>query len=246
MLQKRRRVVLWIVVCAMICAGIAIIVNHPYVFKKTVPVQFDWERSSGFISISVPESPYGSLYGHLIAAQAKPYIAAALKQRGWTSARGQLSVRIVCLVYVSGFDPYDTWGGKLIDPQVTPLMHAAEEGDIASIRTLISANARVDIRDQSGQTALMHASKKGQVGAARILLASDADPNARDWNGRTPFMWAAWNCDEELGVDLVAAGADINTKDNYGESAVGYSRCPKTVQNMIEKGLMLRKQARHE
>jgi len=72
----------------------------------------------------------------------------------------------------------------------TPLMVAADNGDIESVNALIKAHADVDARDNEGATAL-------------IVIA---DTYAFDNSACTRA--------------LISAGADVNAKNNYGESAL--------------------------
>src|SRR5262249_41418280 len=146
---------------------------------RSVSVQFDWERSKGFKSISV-ESHFGSLYDNLIAMQARSHIASNFEKAGWRSAKGRLNVRVFCWWFVLGLDHYDAWNLEIVDPEVTPLMHAAEEGDTASAERMIAEGANVNALDQRGWTALMHVSMIGRAKEAKLLLAARADPNMKD------------------------------------------------------------------
>jgi hypothetical protein len=204
-------------------------------FVRHEQIEFDWEQSKGFRSISVGRPHWGTLYSHLIAFQAKSHIASSFENAGWKSARGRLNVRVFCFLFVLGIDNSETWTVEIIDPEVTALMHAAEDGDAAMVKQLIAKGADVNARDQRGWTALMHASMKGRNTEARLLLAAGGDPNIKDQAGRTPFLWAAWNCRYDLGVALIVAGADVSIKDAYGTSALSYSHCKETVQKMLEK-----------
>jgi len=203
-------------------------------FVRSVPVQFDWAQSSGFKSISA-ESPFGSPFSHLIAVQAKLRIAPDLAKAGWRSAKGRLNVRVFCWLFVLGVDHYNAWNVEIIDPEVTPLMHAVENGDTASAMQMIAKGANVNAQDQRGWTALMHASMKGQTNETRLLLAAGADPNLRDREGRTAFLWAAWNCRSEVAEVLIDSGADVNVKDRFGNSAMSSTPCPGVVQDLLKR-----------
>jgi len=138
-------------------------------------------------------------------------------------------------LFVLGLDHYDAWNVGIIDPEVTPLMHAAEDGDTASVEKLIAAGTNVNAQDQRGWTALMHTSMRGRTTETKVLLAAGADPNIRDREGRTAFLWAAWNCRSDVAIALIDAGVDARVKDRYGSSALSSAPCPGVVQEILNK-----------
>lgn len=60
------------------------------------------------------------------------------------------------------------------------LFAAAAKGDVATIRKLVAARAKVDARDARKRTPLLVAAYAGQRDAMRALVAAGADPNALD------------------------------------------------------------------
>ena len=75
----------------------------------------------------------------------------------------------------------------------TALMHAAENGHTATVKTLLSLGGEgpINAQDRAGATALMLAAKGGHVGAAQLLLESGADRALKDEDGYTALMYAA-------------------------------------------------------
>jgi len=71
---------------------------------------------------------------------------------------------------------------------------------------LLKANAFVNAKNKSGETALMVAVKSGNVPVVRLLVAADAFVNAKDKEGRTAIEMAG--CKSEL---LEAMGVDPST-----------------------------------
>jgi ankyrin repeat protein len=73
---------------------------------------------------------------------------------------------------------------------LTPLHYAVREGDLASVRFLLEAGARIDERDANDITPLLMAIMNGHAATALELIARGADIDASDWYGRTP-LWSA-------------------------------------------------------
>ena len=231
---SRRRVLIASLCSILVVIIVSIVVDHPRAFLRSAAVRFDWESSHGFKSISLESSRAGSLYSYLITVQARRDIASTFEKAGWRSAQGRLNVRIFCFFVVLGIDHSNAWNVEIIDPEVTPLMHAVESGDTLSAKHLISEGINVNAQDQRGWTALMHASMKGNTNEVKLLLASGANPNLRDRDGRTAFMWAAWNCRADVARLLIDVGIDVNAKDKYGNSALSSAPCPGLVQDLVK------------
>lgn len=77
-------------------------------------------------------------------------------------------------------------GGK----DVGLLSQAAAEGDIAKMKELLAAGARVDETTSMGATPLSFAVRRGQLEAVRVLLDAGADPARFDRWGSAPMSYA--------------------------------------------------------
>jgi ankyrin repeat protein len=92
------------------------------------------------------------------------------------------------------------------------LRQAAEAGDMAALRPLLSSQAdiqrgsAIDARDGNGRTALMLATLHGRRAAVDALLAAGADPNAADAQGTTPLQAAVAGGQPEIIAALQRAG----------------------------------------
>lgn len=78
--------------------------------------------------------------------------------------------------------------------------HAAETGDLVTLRALRSVQPSLDARDSLGRTALLLATLHGEQDAVEMLLAWGADPNIADAVGTTPLAAAI----DSRRTDLVA------------------------------------------
>jgi ankyrin repeat protein len=117
----------------------------------------------------------------------------------------------------------------LIPGGLTPLLYAARDGRLESVRMLVAAGADVNQTDPNGLTPLLMAITNNHMEVARFTIDHGAEINVADWYGRTP-LWAAVetrnmdvdNGTFENGVDrrpvleliqvLLGNGADPNTR----------------------------------
>jgi ankyrin repeat protein len=73
---------------------------------------------------------------------------------------------------------------------LTPLMFAAQAGNIESVRLLLAAGADVNEGTEEAGPPLLLAASNGQEQVALLLLEKGADPNATDGYGMTALHWA--------------------------------------------------------
>ncbi|MDT5015159.1 MAG: uncharacterized protein QOD39_1319, partial [Mycobacterium sp.] len=96
---------------------------------------------------------------------------------------------------------------------VSPLIHAATNGNAAMIDRLLTAGADPNTATPAGQSALMTAARVGNAGAVNALLARHADVIAREsTRGQTALMWAAAEGNSDAVRALIAAGAEVNAR----------------------------------
>lgn len=101
----------------------------------------------------------------------------------------------------------------------TPLMIAARDGDLESVRLLLAHGADVSAANRIGATALLWAA--GEPEKVRLLLAAGASPATRSALGNTPLIVAA-GCPEsqESLALLLAAEAAISSRNAGDETAL--------------------------
>jgi ankyrin repeat protein len=88
--------------------------------------------------------------------------------------------------------PADQTLAEVVSVGASPaeFLHAAEEGDLPSLRRQLDRHVDIDSRDSLGRTALMLATLRGQAEAVDLLLDNGADPNVADNRGTTPVQVA--------------------------------------------------------
>ncbi|MES9956384.1 MAG: ankyrin repeat domain-containing protein [Sedimenticola sp.] len=100
------------------------------------------------------------------------------------------------------------------DNTLPPLVEAAEAGDIGRLESLLSDNARVDVRDLCEWTPLMKAALNGHTEVASRLLDAGAAVDLGDKGGYTALMLAASNNHGTLVSLLLKHGADPNHREH--------------------------------
>ena len=121
--------------------------------------------------------------------------------------------------------------------KMTPLMAAAQNGTLASLKLIIAMHADVNATDREGTTALMFAVRGNQIKAAQALIAAGAKVSAKDKLQRTPLHYAAMRASVSMIDLLVTHGASTVAKDKAGETplhlAAKYSGDPNTIKTLL-------------
>ncbi len=120
----------------------------------------------------------------------------------------------------------DAYVNKANKDGMTPLMIAADSGEITIVQQLISTKAEINKQDVKGRTPLMYAVNSNKSSAAIVeLLARKADLNVQDQKGWTALMHAANNPDglKKMKV-LLKYGADLSLKNKKGQTALDIAK----------------------
>ncbi|MCU7848852.1 MAG: ankyrin repeat domain-containing protein [Candidatus Thiodiazotropha sp. (ex Lucinoma kastoroae)] len=96
------------------------------------------------------------------------------------------------------------------DLAISPLLYAAETGDLPTISRLLENSTPIDVKDACFWTPLMKAALNGHTDVVTRLLQAGADVNQTDKGGYSSLMLAASNNHSEIIELLIAAGANIN------------------------------------
>ncbi|XP_042789668.1 kinase D-interacting substrate of 220 kDa isoform X7 [Panthera leo] len=90
----------------------------------------------------------------------------------------------------------------------TPLMIAAEQGNLEIVKELIKNGANCNLEDLDNWTALISASKEGHVHVVEELLKCGVNLEHRDMGGWTALMWACYKGRTEVVDLLLSHGAN--------------------------------------
>jgi ankyrin repeat protein len=101
-----------------------------------------------------------------------------------------------------------------------PLLDAASSGYKDIVAMLLDNGAKINKREEYGDTALKSASNDGQVEVVKLLIARGADVNLACTAGESPLMMAALSKQTDVVDVLVANGANVKAKDINGKTAV--------------------------
>ncbi len=69
----------------------------------------------------------------------------------------------------------------------TPLMKAAEAGNLPVVKAVVEKEAAINKQDQTGKTALMYAAMNGHQQVIDYLLANNIEPKLKDDDQQTAF-----------------------------------------------------------
>jgi uncharacterized protein len=92
----------------------------------------------------------------------------------------------------------------------TRLLQAAEEGDIATLKKLISKKANIYAKDENGNSALLLALINEHSECARFLITHKASVTASNNEGQTPLHVTS---DPKIARVLIQRGADVNARN---------------------------------
>jgi len=108
----------------------------------------------------------------------------------------------------------------VIDESITPLMYAAQSGQLRICKLLVAKGADVNLSPRNGHTALIAAVKSNNVQVLDFLMEKGALIDLPDIFGRTPIIYAAVYGDSALCEKLFLYKADVSIKDYEGEDAL--------------------------
>ncbi len=114
------------------------------------------------------------------------------------------------------------WGVDVNEPDetgLTPLMFAAQSGDLAMAELFIEKGADLFAENKSGRTAMMYAVGGGHIEMIKFLEKQGLDIHQPDNDGITPFIYAAMSHRTGSLNYLALRGANIDAQDKDGNTA---------------------------
>lgn len=99
------------------------------------------------------------------------------------------------------------------------LLVAAGRGDTETVRLLLEAGVKADVRASDGATALIRAAREGHTEIVTLLLNARAEIDAADKEGATALMGAAAAGHVDVVKALIGAGADKSIRSKEGMTA---------------------------
>jgi ankyrin repeat protein len=97
---------------------------------------------------------------------------------------------------------------------MTPLDIAVTDGNIDTVKLLISQGADVNVRDSDGNTPLHIAAEYGYINIAKLLISNRAKINIKNKDNETPLHIAAEKGHRNIVKLLLSRRANVNVRDN--------------------------------
>jgi ankyrin repeat protein len=101
-----------------------------------------------------------------------------------------------------------------------PIVAAAKDGNLQSVRALIAKRVNVNEPSRDGSTALLWAVYRSDLEMVRALITAGAKVNTPNNYGITPLLQASRMGDAPVIAALVKAGADLKITPPEGETAL--------------------------
>ena len=102
----------------------------------------------------------------------------------------------------------------------TPLMRAADRGQLNVVRSLLNSGAAVDAKGKGGMTPLMLAARNGHLPVVKLLLESGANANVSvptmETGEISVLIWGIMSGNQPVVQTLITNGAEVNPKTEDG------------------------------
>jgi uncharacterized protein len=134
---------------------------------------------------------------------------------------------------------FDRGGDQVLSTGATPLLLAAKDGDVRSVKLLLQYHALVNLPNAEGVTPLMAAAGVGQsfnptrgryktdadaAACVKAIYEAGGDINAQDAQKETALFGAAKQGWDAAVKELVAYGAELQPADRFGLRPIDYAR----------------------
>ena len=209
----------WPYVAAALIVCCAVVWVSPSGFIRDLDSHFEWNIADGFtvFRLQTWDQAAGawrlidnSALLWMVEIQLQPLLRAYFKLNDWPKMNGDVNVRVARIIPIAWPVALGSGGETLEDPDQTSLMRAAAQGDLTTVKQLLTGatSASVNSLDQGGQSALILACQNPKTNpeVIKALLASGANVNLRSRNGYTALTWALARNNPEVSRLLRRAG----------------------------------------
>jgi hypothetical protein len=173
-------------------------------FVKDFNAHFEWNSAEGLTAFALQTwddaagvwrpAESSTFQRKIVELQIQPLLRGYFNLNDWQRMNGDVRIRVGGIIPVAWPVALGSGGETLEDPDRTPLMRAAADGDLKSVQQILSAgtDANVNALDQAGQSALILAcqSRTANPEVVKALLSAGANVNVRSRNGYTALTWA--------------------------------------------------------
>lgn len=197
----------------------ALIWISPPGFVRDLDAHFEWDTADGFTVFRLQAWDEAAGAWHpiensallwMVEIQLQPLLRGYFKMNDWPKMNGDVNVKVATVVPIAWPVALGSGGDTLEDPDQTPLMRAVVQGDLKTVKQLLSSgtDAGVNSLDQGGQSALILACQniKANPEVVKALIAAGANVNLRSRNGYTALTWAQARNNAEVTRLLRRAG----------------------------------------
>jgi hypothetical protein len=203
-----------LVICIVTWAGVR-------GFTRSLDAHFEWNAADGFTVFRLQDwepaseswrpAESSNALRSFIEIQIEPLLRGYFKLNDWQKMNGEINIKVARIIPVAWPVALGSGGETLEDPDETPLMRVAAQGDLRAVQQILAAgeDANINALDQGGQSALMLAcqSQKSNLKVVQALIAGGANVNLRSRNGYTAMTWALARNHADLVRVLRKAGA---------------------------------------
>jgi Ankyrin repeats (3 copies) len=210
----------WPYVVAALIVCCAVVWVSPSGFIRDLDSHFEWNTADGFtvFRLQTWDQAAGtwrpienSALLWMVEIQLQPLLRAYFKLNDWPRMNGDVNVKVARIIPIAWPVALGIGGETLEDPDQTALMRAAVQGDLTTVKVLLTGATRASVNslDQGGQSALILACQNPKTNpeVVKVLLASGANVNLRSRNGYTALTWALARNNTEVSRLLRRAGA---------------------------------------
>jgi uncharacterized protein len=122
----------------------------------------------------------------------------------------------------------------------TPLQWAVYDGNVAEVKRLLRAGAKVAVANNYGATPMSLAAEVGNADILALLLEAGANADSPNPDGQTALLAVARTGNVKAARLLLAAGATVDAKEKWGgQTALMWAsarRHPAMMELLISKG----------